>query len=50
MAVAMYNRPRELLWMADGLPEGNHVVEMTNLGNAGSFTWNVFSIDYAIVS
>ncbi|KIP09458.1 hypothetical protein PHLGIDRAFT_126330 [Phlebiopsis gigantea 11061_1 CR5-6] len=46
----MYNRPRELLWFADGLSAGNHTVEMTNLGFvSGTIGVKFLSIDYAVV-
>ncbi|KAI0048888.1 hypothetical protein FA95DRAFT_1604845 [Auriscalpium vulgare] len=41
------DRPAELLYMAEGLSEGDHSVTLTNLGRSNQ-TW--LDIDYAIVS
>lgn len=49
--VALYQRPRELLFMADGLTEGDHTVLLTNKGfNSSTSEWPFLNIDYAIVS
>ena len=42
------DKPKELIYMADGLTNDKHTVVLTNLGNtAGS---RILDIDYAIVS
>ena len=46
LTAGMYNRPRELMWFADGLKEGSHTIELTNQGFTGG---GDFSIDYAVV-
>lgn len=49
--VALYQRPQELLFMADGLIEGDHTVLLTNKGyNSSTSEWPFLNIDYAIVS
>ena len=45
----LWNRPRELLYMTDGLVDQNHTVIITNTGDSSGQS-SFLSIDYAVVS